>query len=431
MKTIFSRSSKSRSNGIEFKLYKKRAGHPVWKEVHEEAVELAAKVRQIIRKDSDITRLEKAKDARRKARAMKLNLENYIINRRRMKEGNHALRPMYAIWTMLNACNFRCTYCDNHQGEHYFDIPDPDRLDTAQGRKLLDAIYTGTPAIYWCGGEPTMRTDLPELLDYAWNKGFFPNMINTNGALLNSRLMKPEWKNFLRQMDVIIVSVDGLNLEMLNGLWGVKAARQVMVNLLMLRELRKDVNFKLAVNTVITPDTIDEARSVLDLACDLDLWFAPVPVNFKHGPNKSLLDNPKYRKLAETMLERKKKGAKLLGSHTLLKRLLYAEPYKCFTALKPHIWSNGEICWPCRASINVKPVNMSLLEHGSFDAAYEAGSKLVSPDYFHGPAVNQCGGDCAWMQNYTTSRYMDGLIKPLRSGILSEIFEFTMNRKNL
>jgi hypothetical protein len=42
----------------------------------------------------------------------------------------------------------------------------------------------------------------------------------------------------------------------------------------------------------------------------------------------------------------------------------------------------------------------------------------------HGGGAHQCGGDCAWMQNYTTSRYLDGLAHPLRSGFLRELKEF-------
>jgi MoaA/NifB/PqqE/SkfB family radical SAM enzyme len=420
------------NSGLDFKFYQPRPGHPNLEVCMEEALRLAETIKPIIKKDAQLTTLDKYRDIKRKVTALTRMGGNYFINRHRYRKGNHALRPLYSIWTMLNACNFRCTYCDNHQGKHYFDIPDPDRLNTEQGKRLLDVIYTGTTPIYWCGGEPTLRNDLPELLDYAWNLGFFPNMINTNSSLFHKRLQDPAWKNFLWQMDIVIVSLDALNVSMLDTLWGVKdQAQQVVINLLLLRELRKVTKFKLAVNTVITPDTIDEARAVLDLACDLDLWFVPVPVNYKHEPNKILLNNPQYCELAELILQRKRQGYKLIGSETLLKRLLFAEPYNCFTSLKPHIWSNGEICWPCRASINVEPVNINLLKHSTFDEAYEAGRMSVNPNFFHGPARNQCGGECAWMQNYTTARYMDGITDLVGSGIFQEIFEFALKKKNV
>jgi len=415
---------------MDLKYYKPKPGHPDLEACLRRARELSESILPGILKDADLTPGDRWRDRVRRARALRRTAENYLVNRARYRRGDHALRPLYVIWTMLNACNFRCTYCDNHQGEHYYDVPDPDRLDTEQGKRLLEVMITGTPAIYWCGGEPTLRDDLPELLDHAWTLGYFPNMINTNGSLLHRRLQSPAWRRFLWQMDMVIVSLDGLDTERLNALWGVKKAEQVLVNVLLLRELRKHVQFKLAVNTVITRDTLDEASAVLDLACDLDVWFVPVPVNHKHEPDRALLEDPGYRELADRILRRKKEGRRIIGSPSLLRRLLACEPYECLTALKPHVWSNGEICWPCRAASNVKPVPIRLLDYPSFDAAYEAGRRLVNPNFFHGAARNQCGGDCAWMQNYTTARYLDGIKHPLGSGFLGELYEFALSRKN-
>ena len=312
---------------LSFHHYRSREQHPDIVECLEEARNLAENIRPRIVKDRDLKFKDYQRNLLRRGKALSKTLSNYLINRRRFGSGNHTLRPLYVIWTMCNNCNFRCTYCDNHQGAHYFDVRDPERLDTAQSRRLLEVMRTGTPAIYWCGGEPTLRNDLPELLDYAWDLGYFPNMINTNGSLLHCRLEEPGWERFLQQMDIIIVSLDALNLEALKKVWGVDNVRQVLVNILLLRELNRDVAFKLAVNTVITPDTLDEARSVFDLVCDLDIWFVPVPVNFKHRPDNALLDHPKYRELAELILARKREGYKIIGSETLLRRLLYAAPH--------------------------------------------------------------------------------------------------------
>lgn len=421
-KTLTARSKKH--GNLPFKLYAPADGHPDFFKCWEQAQSQAETVKKIILKDADLTANQKRQFRHRRIKAYKTAAKNFLINRQRLKKGNHTLRPFYAIWTMLNSCNFRCSYCDNHAGVHYYDMPEAGALNTADGKRLLEIIRTGTQAIMWCGGEPTMRNDLPELLDYACDLGFFPNMINTNGSLIYQRLQKPEWSKFLWQMDTIVVSLDGLNLAKMNGLWGVKKAEQVITNILILRELRKAVKFKLTVNTVITPDTIKEAEAVLNFANDLDIWFVPVAVNFMHEPNKQLIGNPDYQRLANLILERKKQGYKIIGSEHLLKQLLFAEPIRCETTLKPHIWADGSVCFPCRASVNVRPVDINLLDYRTFDEAYEAGRKLINPDNFHGMGSNQCGGNCAWMQNYTTARYIEGITQPLRSRILSEIREF-------
>lgn len=410
---------------LTFQHYQPRPGHPDWEDCLAEARLRANEVKGLIVKDADLTLAGRRRKRWRRWSAYKSAAGNFLVNRYRMRRGNHAFRPLYAIWTMLNSCNFRCSYCDNHQGEHYFDVPDTNRLDTEGGKKLLRVLRTGTPALYWCGGEPTMRGDLPELLDYASSLGFFPNMINTNGSLLYQRLKKPEWKNFLQQMDMVIVSLDGLDLSALNGIWGVKKAREVIVNLLMLRELQREVRFKLAVNTVITPGSVAEARAVLDLANDLGIYFVGAPVNYRHEPNRELLKMPEYQELTELILERKRSGYRIIGSERLLRMLFNAEPYTCYTTLKPHVWADGTLCFPCRAAQRVSPVNIPLTAFRSFDEAYREGRRHIDPDNFHGMDAGQCGGNCAWMQNYTTARYAEGLRRPLRSGIFSEIREFT------
>ncbi len=417
------------SPDICFTKYTPKDGHPDFQECLKEALELAEKIRPVILKDGDLTAYQKFKKVKRQISSYSQTVENFFVNRKRYRSGNHSLRPLYAIWTMLNKCNFSCKYCDNHQGNLYPDMPDPDRLDTEKSKRLLEIMRNGTSCLYWCGGEPTMRNDFPELLNHACDLGYFPNIINTNGTLLHKRLQKETWQKFLWQIDIVIMSVDGLNLKRLEELWVTKDAKQVFVNLLLMRELQKDATFKLGVNSVIMPDALDEARDVFDLACDLGVWYVPVPVNVKHSTSKELIDSSKYRDLASTILERKKQGYRIIGSERILKKLLFAEPYECLTTLKPHIWSNGSIAWPCRAVHNMPPNDINLLDYNGFDDAYEAGRKFINPDRFHGPAQNQCGGECAWMQNYTTDRYADSFRSFWKSGIVSELLDFVARNK--
>ena len=74
------------------------------------------------------------------------------------------LLPLYFIWTTHRTCNFSCTYCDDHRGSKYPDLPDDDTLDTEQGRRLLRVMRSRASSVYFAGGEPTLRKDLPELV---------------------------------------------------------------------------------------------------------------------------------------------------------------------------------------------------------------------------------------------------------------------------
>lgn len=421
---------------MKFKRYVRKDDHPDWNAIHEEAVARARELAPLIHRDRDDTAVDKSADALRKMKGLATAGQNYLINRKRFREGNHALRPLYFIWTMLYTCNFRCTYCDDHRGNHYYNLEDHP-LGFADRKRMLETMRTGTSSVYFCGGEPTLVPELPEFTDMAFHLGYHPLMINTNGFVLHDALKRPAWHKWLRQMDIIIVSLDGLSLPRLREMWGVKKVEQVFVNLLMLRELRQVVDFKLMVNTVIGPDSMDMAADVLDFIHDLgDVWFAPVPVNY-HGKDGSggfaferdMIGREDYQALARRILERKRQGHLVVGSPRILEMCLHCKPYTCLPTLRPHVDPDGRIAWPCRGPKNVEPISVNILEHKNVDDCWAEAQRKMSATCFHGPGPEQCGDNCAWMQNYTTARYHEFLTDPLGSGIFSEIRDFAFRSR--
>ncbi|HTM21319.1 MAG TPA: hypothetical protein VL172_12450, partial [Kofleriaceae bacterium] len=72
-----------------------------------------------------------AAELRRRAASYATFARNYAVNRRRTRAGREDLLPLYFIWTLLRDCNFRCGYCDDHQGRKYPDLPRAGTHDTA------------------------------------------------------------------------------------------------------------------------------------------------------------------------------------------------------------------------------------------------------------------------------------------------------------
>jgi len=414
---------------LDFSLYQRENDHPDWKAIHELAVERAREIIPLIHKDCDDTIIDHTADRLRVVKSLATFANNFRINKKRWQEGNHALRPLYFIWTMLYKCNFRCAYCDDHRGNHYYDLEDHP-LGFADRMRVLQTMRTGTSAIYFCGGEPTMVPELPHFTDACFHMGYRPLMINTNGFLIYQNLKKPAYRKWLRQMDIIIVSLDGLSVPGMQKLWGAPKVEEVFTNLLMLRELRQVVDFKLVVNTVISPETIKMASDVLDFANDLDIWFVPVPVNY-HGKDaegfafeRDVVTRDDYKELAERILRRKEQGRRIIGSRRILDMLLNVRPYHCLPTLRPHVDPDGRVAWPCRAPKHIEPAFVNLLDHPDLDSAWKDVQARMSATNFHGQGPTQCGDNCAWMQNYTTARYHDFLTDPLHAGMFSEIRDF-------
>jgi len=408
-----------------FSLYRPLPGHPDWQEMFDEAAELAAEIAGNIKKDSDLNFSDRLDNMARKKKSYVTTVSTFFKNRKRLKSGNHCLLPLYWIWVMHNTCNLRCTYCDDHSGQGWFDRKDENALGTEGGKKLMEIMRTGCSSIYFCGGEPTLRKDLPQLVDHGWDLGYYPMAMNSNVTVIHDRLRDPGWKDVMRKLDILVISVDALSPEKLDQVFQRPLGRTALVNALMLRELQKVNKFMLIVNSVVTKETIPEARAVLDWANDLGIFYACVPANVKEGPDPELINDPEYRDFVATLLKRKKEGHKIIGSYTLLDKFLYARPYTCMTTMKPHVGADGKLPWPCRASINIEPEYINVFDHDNVAEMYDSACRIIDPTGFHGPAKNQCGGWCAWYQNYTTEIYRQTLLRPWR--FLAEAGELTSN----
>jgi MoaA/NifB/PqqE/SkfB family radical SAM enzyme len=340
-----------------------------------------------------------------------------------MAKGNHNFIPLFYIWTMTNNCNFRCSYCSNHRGGVYPDLYNQGfnkDLTTEQGRQLIK-IMKDSSAIYFCGGEPTMRKDLPELLEYSTKLNMF-NMINTNGSLIGDLLLKSRYRKFLTQMDVIIFSLDSLSVPSLIEMYKTSSsnAYKVLRNLLALRILQNYVPFKLVANDVINPANIEDSFDILDFCNDLGINFSPVSANIDNHPDWELLKNPKYITLIEKILERAKQGYPMIASPQMLEKLLKFKGFQCYPKVFYHIDYTGELFWPCKAYKNAIMINV--LKYNNVKQINKEGRKVLDASFFHGKDPNQCGGECAWMQDCVCDMYGSALGKGFfDSGLLKEI----------
>lgn len=403
----------------DFELYEPKQGHPHWGLLMQEATALANELQPHLQQpESGFSKLTRRVESYRTA------LGNFLINKDRAKEDRHDFLPLYFIWALLNNCDFNCTYCDDHIGSAYPDLDSKGRLDTEQSIELLRVMRTRTPSVYLTGGEPTLRPDLPEITRAARELKYYPIITNTNGARLHSLLQKPEWSGWLADTDMIVVSLDALDIDTLKQMWatGEAEAENVLCNLLLLRKLRDEFDFKLLVNTVIQPGRSEEAGAVLDLANDLDITFCPVPQNAEAGIAPGLLDDPQYLELVDKILARKREGHSIVGSEAMNDRMLHAKPFDCKNTLKPAINAKGELRWPCSAEVNIPQRQIPVLDFEDVDSLYAHASSLVDPTNLHGSCADQCGGNCNRAQHYSTDAYNRGLSRPL--GLVSEILDF-------
>jgi len=105
------------------------------------------------------------------------------------------------VWNITSACNLRCVHCYASAGKASGE------LSTRQGIELIATLAGyGAPVALFSGGEPTLREDLPTLIDAAVKSGMRA-VISTNGTLI-TRDMAMRFADL--GLSYIGVSLDGM-----------------------------------------------------------------------------------------------------------------------------------------------------------------------------------------------------------------------------
>ena len=107
-------------------------------------------------------------------------------------------RPFFVQYSLLNACNAGCVYCNCPRRE------DPRAELATHLRTLQEFARLGAVRIKFLGGEPLLHPEIGDLIDACKGLGMRAAMV-TNGFLVPERL------DVVRKLDEIIISLDGRN----------------------------------------------------------------------------------------------------------------------------------------------------------------------------------------------------------------------------
>jgi 12,18-didecarboxysiroheme deacetylase len=162
-------------------------------------------------------------------------------------------RPV-VVWNMTRRCNLKCIHCYSSSR----NIPYRDELTTEEGKALIaDLASFGSPVILFSGGEPLIRKDLPELAQFAVDRGMRA-VISTNGTLLT-----PERIRAFRAIGLsyIGVSLDGLK-ETHDFFRGVPGTFERTI-----RGIRdsRDAGIKVGVRFTVNRHNVQDVPAIFDL----------------------------------------------------------------------------------------------------------------------------------------------------------------------
>ncbi|MEO6125113.1 MAG: mycofactocin radical SAM maturase [Ilumatobacteraceae bacterium] len=164
--------------------------------------------------------------------------------------------PICLTWELTYACNLQCVHCLSSSGQR-----DPRELTTAEAKHVLDELHD--LQVFYInigGGEPMVRRDFFELLEYSISKGIGVKF-STNGAFIDAdkarRLAAMDYLDIQISLD----GTDAVTNDAVRGTGSYDLAIRAMEHL-------RDANFgPFKISVVVTRhnvDQLDEFKALAD-----------------------------------------------------------------------------------------------------------------------------------------------------------------------
>lgn len=165
--------------------------------------------------------------------------------------------PIWCSVQVTPRCESYCAFCEHRAdaAASEIDVPAFERIST-------DLSRIGSLVVSLCGGDPFLRSDLPELVA-AFARHHF-TLATTNGWLVTAETARAVWGSGLRSATVVMESADAARQDAVTGLPGSHLRAEEAVKLLAGERSRpwQQVNIKLR----LRPEAVSEVEPLAELA---------------------------------------------------------------------------------------------------------------------------------------------------------------------
>jgi radical SAM protein len=179
----------------------------------------------------------------------------------RMSVADFNLSPFTIAWELTRACAFACRHCRAEAQPRR----NPDELSTEEAFRLIDDIKEfGDPILVVTGGDPMMRRDLFDILEYASGKGLRTSLTPTTTKLVTVDRLRRVRDAGVRR---VAVSIDGPTSEPHDAFRGFKGSFDMAVKI---ARAVGEAGLSLQVNTTVSRFNADHLDDFIPLISDLN-----------------------------------------------------------------------------------------------------------------------------------------------------------------
>jgi MoaA/NifB/PqqE/SkfB family radical SAM enzyme len=245
-------------------------------------------------------------------------------------------RPHHAQWMLTRRCNYRCKGCNVWQEQ------DAKELSTDQIKKGLDTLRElGVVEVTLSGGNPLLREDIDEIIEYA--SKYFITTVYDNGSMAAQKI------DALRRADFVAISIDSLNPRKNDYIKGVPGAwKKAMQTVEKLREAGVCVGVTPTISQLNLYEIVEVTKYFLKKK--VLVWYSLYSYDssddasqlFKIGKQNDeflITDKEGMINLCDNLMALKRKTSKILMTDKILE------------AVKT-LYSENRRTWRCRALEN-------------------------------------------------------------------------------
>ncbi|MCF8010011.1 MAG: putative heme d1 biosynthesis radical SAM protein NirJ2 [Clostridiales bacterium] len=206
---------------------------------------------------------------------------------------------MLVSWNTTNACNLYCKHCYRNAGE----TADKE-LNTSEAKNLINEIVkSGFKIMIFSGGEPLMRKDIYELVEYASQQGLRP-VFGTNGTLITTEVAQKLKEVGSKGMGISLDSTDKYKHDEFRGVSG---AWEKAVNGM---RACHEVGLPFQIHTTVMDWNYNEIEKLTDFAVSEGAVahhvFFLVPTGRAVNIEEESLKATQYESLLHRLLEKQK-----------------------------------------------------------------------------------------------------------------------------
>lgn len=176
------------------------------------------------------------------------------------KERTGIQAPRIIAWEITRSCNLSCAHC---RAAAEFGAY-PGELSLEEIKAVIDDIASITnPILILTGGEPFMRPDIWDIIDYAHEKGCMP-VIGTNGTTITEDIARKMGEHGITRMSVSLDFPDAARHDIFRGQEGSfeEAVRGI--------KRAQEHGVGVQINTTVTKQNAETLEEIHDLALELD-----------------------------------------------------------------------------------------------------------------------------------------------------------------